>query len=327
MKRLQIFKTLFLLLLSFAIFSCETEDEDDDEYGPTTGADLTNGGTRYQNTIFQAVSTTNNVVFGSSAKTAGGTQELSMSIYQAQGDTEINRPLVILAPGGSFSALGFETMAAYAELLAKAGYVSAVINYRLNESNDRSQERMFLAVVQAVQDQKAAIRFFRKDADTNNQYKINPDKIFIGGYSAGAVTSLHTAYIENVDEVAGSLATIINDNGGWEGDSGNPGYSSAVAGVINLAGGVLDVNYIDAGEAALYNVHGTADEVVAYTSGPADGTEVVLFGSQPIHARAQSVGVTSELLAITDGDHDTPVDISCGSCNVRLLGFLYSQVR
>lgn len=327
MKRLQIFKTLFLLLLSFTIFSCETEDEDDDEYGPSTGQQITNGGTRYQNTIFQAVSTTNNVVFGSSAKTAGGTQELSMSIYEPQGDTEANRPLVILTPGGGYSALDVETMTAYAELLAKAGYVSAVINYRLNESNDRSEARMFLAVVQAVQDQKAAIRFFKKDADTNNQYKINPDKIFIGGHSAGAVTSLHTAYIENVDEVNGTLATVINANGGWEGESGNPGYSSTVAGVINMAGGVLDVDYIDTGEPVLYNVHGTADAIVAYTSGPAVGTEVVLFGSQPIHARAQSVGVTSELLAITDGDHGAPADISCGSCNVRLLGFLYSQVQ
>ncbi len=327
MKRLQIFRTLLLLILSFAICSCEIEDDDYDEYGPTTGQQLTNGGTRYQNTIFETVSTTNNVVFGSAPKTSGGTQELSMSIYEAQGDTEANRPLVILAPGGGFSSLGFETMNAYAELLAKAGYVSAVINYRLNESNDRSEARMFLAVVQAVQDQKAAIRFFRKDADTNNQYRINPDKIFIGGYSAGAVTSLHSAYIANVDEVSGSLATIINDNGGWEGNSGNPGYSSAVAGVINLAGGILDVNFIDAGEPALYNVHGTADAVVSYTSGPADGTEVVLFGSQPIHARAQSAGITSELLAITDGDHGAPVDINCGSCNVRLLGFLYSQIQ
>lgn len=327
MKRLQIFRTLLLLMLAFTIFSCEIEDDDDDEYGPTTGQQLTNGGTRYQNTIFQAVSTTNNVVFGSAAKTSGGTQELSMSIYQPQGDTEANRPLVILTPGGGFSGLSFETMENYAELLAKAGYVSAVINYRLNESNDRSEARMFLAVVQAVQDQKAAIRFFKKDADTNNQYRINPDKIFIGGHSAGAVTSLHTAYITNVEETSGILATTINNNGGLEGDSGNPRYSSTVAGVINLAGGIWDVNFIDAGEPALYSVHGTADAVVAYISGPADGTQVVLFGSQPIHARAQGVGITSELLAIPDGDHGDPVDITCGSCNVRLLGFLYSQVQ
>lgn len=327
MKHLPTFKTLFLLLVSFAIFSCETEDEDDDEYGPSTGTGITNGNTRYQNTIFTAVSTTANVVFGSSTKTSGGTQELSMSIYEPQGDTEANRPLVILAPGGGFSDLGFEDMEPYAQLLAKAGYVSAVINYRLNESNDRSEARMFLAVVQAVQDQKAAIRFFKKDADTNNQYRINPDKIFIGGHSAGAITSLHTAYIENVDEVSGTLATIINENGGWEGASGNPGYASTVAGVINLSGGILDISYIDAGEPALYSVHGTADAIVSYTNGPADGTEVVLFGSQPIHTRAQSVGITSELLAITDGDHGTPVDFACGSCNVRLLGFLYSQVQ
>lgn len=325
MKCLQTLKTLFLLLLSLAIFSCESDD--DDEYGPSTGPEITNGSTRYQNTIFQAVSTSTNVVFGSSEKTGGGTQELSMSIYQPQGDTEANRPLVILTPGGGFSDLAFEDMQVYAELLAKAGYVSAVINYRLNESNDRSEARMFLAVTQAIQDQKASIRFFKKDADTNNQYRINPDKIFIGGHSAGAVTSLHTAYLESADEANATLASIINENGGLEGTSGNPGYTSSVAGVINMAGAILDVAYMDAGEPALYSIHGTADAIVAYTSGPADNTEVVLFGSSPIHTRAQEVGITSELLAITDGDHAAPIDISCGSCNVRLLGFLYSQVQ
>jgi hypothetical protein len=186
---------------------------------------------------------------------------------------------------------------------------------------------MFQAVVQAVQDQKAAIRFFKQDADTNNQYGTNPNRIFIGGHSAGAVTSLHTAYIENVDEVDARLAAIINENGGWEGNSGNPGYSSTVVGVVNMAGGILDVTYIDSGEPALYSIHGTSDSIVPFTSGTADGTAVTLFGSSPINTRARSVGITSELLALTNAGHDAPVDFNCGSCNVRLLGFLYSQLQ
>lgn len=326
MKRPRFFKVMWLLALSVAIFSCEAEDEDD-EYGPTNGQNITNGGTRYQNTIFTNALVTRNVSFGSAEKTGGGTEQLEMTIFQGEGDNEANRPVVILGPGGGFADLGFQTMEAYAELLARAGFVAGVINYRLNESNDRGQERMMLAVVQAVQDMKAAVRFFRKDAGTDNQYKVNPNKIFVGGYSAGAVTALHLAYLEGTSEAPAALATIIENNGGWEGSSGNPGYSSAVSGVINLAGGVLDINYIDAGEPALYSVHGTSDQVVAYNSGPADGTPVVLYGSQPIHVQAQTVGISSELLALTGGDHSAPVDINCGSCNVRLLGFLYNQLQ
>ena len=326
MKGSLFFKTLWLLVLSVAIFSCEIEDEDD-EYGPMDGQNITNGGTRYQNTIFMNASVTRNVNFGSAEKVTGGTEQLQMSIFQGEGDNASNRPVVILAPGGGFSALGFQEMEAYAELLARAGFVAGVMNYRLNESNDRSEARMMQAVVHAVQDMKAAVRFFRKDADGSNSYKINPNKIFVGGYSAGAVTALHTAYLEGSAEASAALATIIDANDGWEGNSGNAGYSSAVAGVINMAGGVLDPTYIDAGEPALYSVHGTSDQVVAYSSGPADGTAVVLHGSQPIHSQAQAVGVTSELLALTGGDHGAPVDISCGSCNVRLLGFLYNQLQ
>ena len=326
MKESRLFNLFFLLALSAVVFSCEIEDEDD-EYGPSTGQTMTNGGTRYQNTIFMNAQITRNVSFGSADKVSGGTEQLQMSIFQAAGDTQGNRPVVVLAPGGGFSDLGFQTMEAYADLLARAGFVAAVINYRLNESTDRSEERMTLAVVQAVQDMKAAVRFFRKEAASGNQYGVNPDKIFVGGYSAGAVTALHLAYLEGTSEAPNALATIIDANGGWEGNSGNPGYSSAVAGVINMAGGVLDAAYVDAGEPALYSVHGTSDQVVAFNNGPADGTAVVLYGSQPIHTRAQSVGVHSELLSLRDGDHAAPVDINCGSCNVRLLGFLYAQLQ
>jgi len=326
MKRPILFRTLWLLTLSVAMFSCEVEDEDD-EYGPMDGQNVTNGGTRYQNTIFMNATATRNVAFGSAEKAAGGTEQLQMTIFEGDGDTGTNRPVVILAPGGGFSSLGFEDMEAYAQLLARAGFVAGVMNYRLNESNDRGEARMMQAVVQAVQDMKAAVRYFRKDAAEGNQYKVNPDKIFVGGYSAGAVTALHMAFVEGTSEAGATLASIIEANGGWEGNSGNAGYSSAVAGVINMAGGVLDPNYIDAGEPALYSVHGTSDQVVAYNSGPADGTAVVLYGSQPIHDQAKTVGITSELLALTGGDHGAPVDISCGSCNVRLLGFLYNQVQ
>ena len=326
MKQSNFFKVMWLLALSVAVFSCEIEDEDD-EYGPSNGQNITNGGTRYQNTIFMNALATRNVSFGSAEKTGGGTEQLEMTIFQGDGDTQANRPVVILAPGGGFSDLGFQTMEAYAQILARAGFVAGVINYRLNESNDRGEERMMLAVVQAVQDMKAAVRFFRKDADSGNQYKVNPNKIFVGGYSAGAVTALHLAYLEGTSEAPAALASIIDANGGWEGNSGNPGYSSAVSGVINLAGGILDTNFIDAGEPALYSVHGTSDQVVSYNSGPADGTPVVLHGSQPMHAQAQSVGISSELLALTGGDHSAPADIKCGSCNVRLLGFLYNQLQ
>ena len=53
------------------------------------------------------------------------------------------------------------------------------------------------------------MRFLRKNATT---YKIDPDRIAIGGSSAGAITALQ-----------------VGANSEDPGTSGNPGFSSAVA--------------------------------------------------------------------------------------------------
>ena len=58
---------------------------------------------------------------------------LQLDIYQPLGDTENNRPLIILAHGGSFIA-GVRTnpsMVSLGEAFAKRGYVVASISYRL----------------------------------------------------------------------------------------------------------------------------------------------------------------------------------------------------
>ena len=56
---------------------------------------------------------------------------------------------------------------------------------------------------------KASVRFFTKDAATTNTYKINPNKIFIGGYSAGAITALHYGYVNNESELTTSLTHLL----------------------------------------------------------------------------------------------------------------------
>ena len=49
-----------------------------------------------------------------------------------------------------------------------------------------------------ISDAKAAIRYFRKDAATNgNIFGIDPNQIYIGGYSAGAILAVNLAYIND----------------------------------------------------------------------------------------------------------------------------------
>ncbi len=125
------------------------------------------------------------------------------------------------------------------------------------------------ASLRGMQDMKAAVRFFRMDAATAKTYRVHPGYIVAGGSSAGAFLALETGYVDKASEVPAyvGLAAL----GGVEGQSGNPGYSSAVLAVLNLSGATESASFIEAGNAALCSVHGTRDLTVPYFQGKIGG--------------------------------------------------------
>ena len=189
-----------------------------------------NGG-RYAFDVFTSVDITSDIVFGANISNGGATTILDMDIYEPNGDTETARPLIIWAHGGSFIG-GSKTdgdVVILADRFVKKGYVFASINYRLGIDFPFSQNDATKAVVRAVQDMKASIRFFYEDRATTDTYKIDTTKIYIGGTSAGAITALHLAYLDQECEILEFMSTSeLNTLGGIEGTSGNPGYSTAL---------------------------------------------------------------------------------------------------
>ena len=70
-------------------------------------------------------------------------------------------------------------MVEFSERFVKMGYACASIDYRLGFFPFDSANAV-KAVVRAVQDLRGAIRYFYKDKQTTNQYKIDTNKIFVG---------------------------------------------------------------------------------------------------------------------------------------------------
>jgi hypothetical protein len=193
-----------------------------------------------------------------------------MDIYQPLGDASTGRPLVILAHGGSFVSgtrsddLTVTTLCAD---LAHKGYVTASIDYRLTAAlNLLTADSAISAVLEAVHDGKAAVRYFYKDVLTNgNTYKIDTNNIFIGGTSAGGVLFMHYAYVDSISQLNANFQAVLNNlGGGLDGLSGNAGYSSNFKGVINLAGGLNDPTWIGHCSKPVVSAQGTLDSVVPY---------------------------------------------------------------
>ncbi len=227
-------------------------------------------GERYKKMIFTDVTKTSDVVYS----TSNGVT-LKMDIYEPLGDTSSMRPLLILAHGGSFVGGDKGADSACVKLcinFAKRGYVTADIQYRLANVFDMFDSiKAVTAVFKAIGDGKSAIRFFRKDAATTNIYRIDPNKIFCGGNSAGAVLYCHSAYINSVNEAPEFIRNIITENGGIEGNSGNDGYSSDMTALINLAGGLYSAEFIGPGNVPSFNAQGDQDNVVPYICAKAIG--------------------------------------------------------
>jgi hypothetical protein len=264
----------------------------------------TSGG-RYWAEIFPNVTVDNAVNYGSNVDVSGNTQTLRLDVYEPTGDTVQYRPLLVLAHGGSFIG-GTKTDQDIVEMctrFAKMGYVCASINYRLGLGFPIDSTHAGRAVIRAVQDMKAAVRFFRKDFTLGNTYKIHPDYIFAGGSSAGAFMALHLAYMDSA-EVPAYLN--IGNLGGIEGASGNPGYPSNVLAVINLCGALGDSSWIQAGDVAFVSMHGNVDQTVPYGSTTIYVLGIpllVIDGSATLHTRANNVGVNNPFHTWWGADH------------------------
>lgn len=255
------------------------------------------GNGRYYDKIFSQTSST--VTFGNAMKFDSTFVDLKMDIYQPSGDMLAHRPLIVLAFPGSFTAgtrLSPDILT-LCDNFSRRGYVCASIDYRLGfEDGSDCDTNQFKALMRGVQDMKAAVRYFYKDAQTTNTFRIDTNQIWIGGSSAGAFIALNYAYgkVDTLSRSEPSWARPALDSlGGPEGNSGNPGYSSRVKGVIDLCGGIADTVWIMPGDPLLVGVHGTADGTVScYFDSVFASThpESLLFGGGDVKNRLDHIG-------------------------------------
>jgi acetyl esterase/lipase len=245
------------------------------------------------------------VEYGRNMTWLGTVDPLYMDVFQPQGDTLSKRPTIVLAFGGGFVGGTRETMHDLAKTFVKKGYVTVAIDYRLYSIGILGfpdSAKMIPAILQAMQDMKASVRFLRKDAATTNTFRIDPNNIIAGGVSAGAITALLVGMLDSTDAIPANMRAAIATQGGFEGNSGNPGYRSDVKGVLNMSGALSLRSWLDAGDPPFVSFHGTADDVVPYGYAP-NVYRFYGFGSGELHAQALQVGIPSVLVTVQGGGH------------------------
>lgn len=210
---------------------------------------------------------------------------LTMDVYTPEGDAVSSRPLFLLIHGGAFY---YEDKAdpdyeAFCNYFASRGYVAAAINYRMGFLP--TKEATNKAGYRAVQDAHAAVRYLVGD----KRFKIDPDRVFVAGNSAGAITALNLAYFsedtrgirkrkgsirERIDEFGKKASETINQLWGTElgKDLGpinalNPGDTTrfSIRAVGNMWGAVLNLAIFDGDKKIpIVSFHSKLDPTVDY---------------------------------------------------------------
>ena len=195
---------------------------------------------RYRDPIFNAVMLTNNVTYGSAVNLENQTVTLQLDMYQPTGDTVTRRPAIVWVHGGSFTN-GDKTspeLVDEANTFSQKGYVNVSINYRLETPGcSGTLSNCVPAIQEATADAQTAVQFLRTNAAT---YRIDPDRIAIGGSSAGAITALNVGYSSSEDP------------------------SARVRAAVSLSGAQLVVGTISPGDAPAIDFHCTTDPLVSY---------------------------------------------------------------
>lgn len=267
---------------------------------PNTGPEVESVERRFLDPEF-AVEVEKDIVYATGAvrSPAAGEIDLLLDVYRpADVNSPALRPVFILIHGGGFTGgnKANATMVALGTAYAQRGYVSVSINYRLVRDEPPTEDLardpadpVSVAAAAARVDAAMAVEWIRANAAG---YRIDPDRIAIGGYSAGAVTALGVAYR----------------------DPGVDGADVQVA--LSLSGGLYgQESIIDADDPPLIMIHGTADATVPFTL------------AEAIETQAISVGLSYEFYPLEGVGHGTPSQLETVVAGLtlaeRITNFFY----
>ena len=262
---------------------------------------------RYQKAVFPQIDTWNNVTYCTNADNYLNLPygNLKIDFRAPKNDYITQRPLFIFAFGGGFM-IGAKTdtdVTAWCDSLARYGYVTVALQYRLG-MNPGSTASAIRAVYRAVQDMNAAIRFLKANHTT---YGIDTTNIFLSGESAGAITALHTAFLnQNADRPQETFyqnftTPDLGDLDAIGTAQSHPFLYQHVKGIVSLWGAMYKLSDINPNEnIPLCLIHGTDDNLVYYDTGaPFVGdlpsTFPVMYGSLPVHNFMDNMGLPNDL--------------------------------
>ncbi|MCS6929253.1 MAG: carboxylesterase family protein [Saprospiraceae bacterium] len=251
-----------------------------------------------------------NVVYGKALNYNNREIALTLDVYIPAFGRQSRFPLLVVVHGGGFIAGDRREMQGIVHHFASRGYVVANVSYRLGFINTRTDKNCngfpsyacafaadsvewIRAWYRGVQDVKGAIRYLTNRAEI---FKIDPERVFLLGESAGGFIVYGVAFLDTDEEkpvFAGKQnalpipaaelrakcahytgQTFSSDSiqrpdlGGIEGSIEWPGNPYTIRGIANIYGGMyadlLERRPLGKHKPAIYQFHRGCDIIVPF---------------------------------------------------------------
>ncbi|MFO1339367.1 MAG: alpha/beta hydrolase [Burkholderiaceae bacterium] len=219
-----------------------------------------------------------------------------------------NRPLVVWVHGGGFNSGGKEDRSDDALSYARAGYVTASVNYRLTANNDVDAPTRTLAIEQAADDVMNAIRYLKANAASLH---IDTSRVAVVGTSAGGALAL-------VDAVEpDTLDNTLSDY---------PGQSAAVSAVVSTGATLVDPLF---DTSALLSYDRDDAPVLLFHAKPQDGTTHATWDGNvvPTQTRIDDSGNSCTTVATANGGHTVSLAMDGSYWTNAVQPFLWQKLR
>jgi len=200
------------------------------------------------------------------------------------GSTE-PRPLILLLHPGAFISgdKGNYFMQIAAADFARCGFATATLNYRLMTDitlGDFSFDNILRwaspirsQIHDAIRDARTTIRYFKANAET---YHIDPNRIYLFGYSAGAIIALNVAFLSDGDSSSFFPRMVVAGGNGcldclpFNGETLNSTFDASVAGVVAINGALFDLTGVsdaDVARTPVLFIYSDNDDVIPLREG------------------------------------------------------------
>ena len=236
--------------------------------GPATPAGAAD---RYLDEVFAKTVRQSAIPYDTARGAHGERIDLHLDVHRPAGDRATKRPAIVWIHGGGFRSgwRGGPVVRTAASSFARRGYVAVSIDYRLLARRPCGGARVgpscTVAMNAARRDAERALTWVRRHA---RGLGVDPTRIAVGGFSAGAITSLL------VGTRAGPRAADVDA-------------------IVSNCGGLPTDDSIDAGDAPTIFFHGVADHLVPYERAASN------------HEALRAAGVRSSLVSYERGRHCT----------------------